>query len=33
VRMMGKGPFSSSLRYAWSDSSQLRFALGDQEAY
>jgi hypothetical protein len=33
VRMMGKGPFSSSLRYAWSDSSKLRFELGDQEAY
>jgi len=33
VRMIGKGPFSSSLRYAWSDSSQLRFELGDQEAY
>jgi hypothetical protein len=33
VRMMGKGPFSSSLRYAWSDSSQLRVELGDQEAY
>ena len=33
VRMMGKGPFSSSLRYAWNDSSQLRFELGDQEAY
>jgi hypothetical protein len=33
VRMMGTGPFSSSLRYAWSDSSQRRFALGDQEAY
>jgi len=33
VRMMGKGPFSSSLRYAWSDQSQLRFELGDQEAY
>ena len=33
VRMMGTGPFSSSLRYAWSDSSQLRFELGDQEAY
>jgi hypothetical protein len=33
VRMMGKGPFSSSLRYAWSDSDQLRFGLGDQEAY
>ena len=27
VRMLGKGPFSSSLRYAWSDSSQLRFEL------
>jgi hypothetical protein len=33
VRMMGTGPFSSSLRYAWSDSSKLRFELGDQEAY
>jgi hypothetical protein len=33
VRMMGKGPFSSSLRYAWSDSSQNHFELGDQEAY
>jgi len=33
VRMMGKGPFSSSLRYAWDDSHQLRFELGDQEAY
>jgi len=33
VRMMGKGPFSSSLRYAWSDSSQVRLELGEQEAY
>ena len=33
VRLMGTGPLSSSLRYAWSDSSQLRFELGDQEAY
>ena len=33
VRTMGKGPVSSSLRYAWSDASQLRFELGDQEAY
>jgi hypothetical protein len=33
VRMMGTGPFSSSLRYAWSDSSQLRVELGDQEAW
>jgi hypothetical protein len=32
VRMMGKGPVSSSLRYAWDESSQLRFELGDQEA-
>lgn len=32
VRMMGKGPVSSSLRYAWDDSTQHRFALGDQEA-
>jgi len=31
VRMLGTGPFSSSLRYAWSDSSQLRFALGDHQ--
>jgi hypothetical protein len=33
VRMLGRGPFSSSLRYAWTDSSQLHFELGDQEAY
>ena len=33
VRLMSTGPVSSSLRYAWSDSSQLRFELGDQEAY
>jgi hypothetical protein len=33
VRMLGTAPFSSSLRYAWSDSSQSRFELGDQEAY
>jgi len=33
VRLMGTGPFSSSLRYAWSDSSQLRLELRDQEAY
>ena len=33
VRLMGTGPFSSSLRYAWSDSSKLRYELGDQEAY
>jgi hypothetical protein len=33
VRMMGTGPFSSSLRYAWSDSARVRFELGDQEAY
>ncbi len=32
VRLMGTGPFSKSLRYAWSDSSQLRFELRDQEA-
>src|SRR5271166_1785725 len=31
ARMIGTGPFSSSLRYAWSDSSELRFALGDHE--
>ncbi|HTJ30111.1 MAG TPA: hypothetical protein VL346_06410 [Acidobacteriaceae bacterium] len=33
IRLMGKGPVSNSLRYAWSDASQLRFELGDQEAY
>ncbi len=33
VRMMGTGLFSSSLRYAWNDSHELRFELGDQEAY
>jgi len=33
VRMIGRGPFSSGLRYAWSDSDDLRFALGDQEAF
>ena len=32
ARMVGTGPFSSSLRYAWRDSSELRFALGEQEA-
>lgn len=29
--LIGSGPFSSSLRYAWSNSSELRFALGEQE--
>src|SRR5271154_2632439 len=33
VRLMGTPPFSKSLRYAWSDSSQLRVELRDQEAY
>jgi hypothetical protein len=33
VRTVGRGPFSSGLRYAWSDSQELRFALGDQEAF
>ncbi len=33
VRMMGHKPVSSSLRLAWSESHQLRFALGDQEAF
>jgi hypothetical protein len=33
VRMIGRGPFSSGLRYAWSDSQELRFELGDQEAF
>jgi len=31
--MMGSGPFSTSLRFAWNDSHELRFALGDQEAF
>lgn len=30
IRMMGRGPVSSSLRYAWDDSTQLRFVLGDR---
>lgn len=33
IRLMGRKPLSSSLRYAWSDSHQMRFALGDQEAF
>jgi hypothetical protein len=31
VRTMGRGPVSGSLRFAWSDSDQLRLALGDSE--
>jgi hypothetical protein len=30
VRLMGRGPVSSSLRYAWDDSREAQFALGDQ---
>ena len=33
ARLLGTTPFSRSLRYAWSDSQQLRFGLEDQEAY
>jgi hypothetical protein len=33
VRMMGTAPVSGSLRYAWSEPKQLRYELGDQEAY
>lgn len=33
VRLMGHKPVSSSLRLAWSESHQLRFTLGDQEAF
>ena len=33
IRMMGRGPLSTSLRYAWNDSDELRFALNDQEAF
>lgn len=33
VRLMGSKPLSSSLRLAWSESHQLRFALGEQEAF
>ncbi|HVJ09615.1 MAG TPA: hypothetical protein VM554_14655 [Acidisarcina sp.] len=33
VRMMGSKPVSSSLRLAWAESRQLRFALGEQEAF
>ncbi len=32
VQMLGAGPVSGSLRYAWSDSRQLRLALGEVEA-
>ena len=32
ARLMGTGPFSSSLRYSWSDSQRVRFDLGEQEA-
>jgi len=31
VQMMGRGPVSSGLRLAWSESHQLRLALGDHE--
>jgi len=33
VRLMGRRPISASLRYAWKDSRELGFDLGDQEAY
>jgi hypothetical protein len=32
VRLMGRAPFSRSLRMAWSESRQLHFALGESEA-
>src|ERR1700679_849542 len=32
VRMMGRAPFSGSLRLAWNESRQLHFALGEGEA-
>ncbi|MHB1020914.1 MAG: hypothetical protein ACYC46_08795 [Acidobacteriaceae bacterium] len=31
VRMMGRAPLSSSLRFAWNDPQELRMALGEQE--
>jgi hypothetical protein len=31
VMLMGIGPVSSGLRMAWSESHQLRLALGEQE--
>jgi hypothetical protein len=31
VQMIGRGPVSGGLRFAWSDSDQLRLALGDHE--
>ena len=31
VQMLGAGPVSTGLRLAWSDSSQSRLALGEQE--
>ena len=33
VRLMGRRPISASLRYAWKNSRELGFDLGDQEAY
>jgi hypothetical protein len=33
IRLMERKPVSNSLRLAWSESHQLRFALGDQEAF
>ena len=32
VRLMGRAPFSGSLRLAWNESRQLHFALGEGEA-
>ena len=32
VQLLGKGPVSGGLRFAWSDSQKLRLALGEQEA-
>ncbi len=31
VQMLGRGPVSGSLRLAWSDSNQLRLALGEHD--
>ena len=33
VRMLGSNPVSNSLRFAWNESHELQFALGEQEAF
>jgi hypothetical protein len=33
VRMLGSNPVSHGLRFAWNESHELQFALGEQEAF